>query len=363
MPPKTFELQNQEVFAAGTWNGDTYEIEDLDKMVAAYESTREKFKPKLKLTHEHPKGWPSVGWMENMRRVGSKLFADFRGIPEKVYEMISAGGYSGKSAEVLWNPVIDGKKFPYLMQAVALLGVDLKAVSSISDMMSALYSSEGGEARAYKTEAPEGEAKTYDLEQGRNTNMDKVEQLTQDLANANAKLAQVGDLSESRSKEIKKFSDENATLKTQVADLTKRADEAEGKIKEYAEKEVTAKVTSTVDKLIEEKKLAPAMKEKAYSLLRAVIESNTEKKYKFGEKEQSLEDVAVELLGAGGVSLNDSTKSYAGDNKNKVEVEGEINAEIAVKAKKYQAAHEGVSFGDALKAVSREEGIDPSLRK
>jgi hypothetical protein len=362
MPPETYELQNQEVFAAGTWNGDTYEIEDLDKMVTAYEATREKFKPKLKLTHEHPKGWPSVGWMENMRRVGSKLFADFKGIPKKVFDMITAGGYSGKSAEVLWNPVVDGKKYPYLMQAVALLGVDLKAVSSISDMMASLYSSEGGEARAYKTEVTEGEIKTYDLE-GRRNDMTKEEQLVQDLATANAKLAQAGELAESRSQEIKKFSDENATLKTQVADLTKRAEDAEGKIKEYAEKEVTAKVTSTVDKLIEEKKLPPAMKEKAYSLLRAVMESKTEKKYKFGEKEQSLEDIAVELLGAGGVNLNDSTKTYAGDNKNKKDGEGEINAELSEKAKKYQAAHQGVSFGDALKAVSREEGVDPSLRK
>jgi hypothetical protein len=364
---ETFDLPNEEVFAAGTWNGDTYDLDDLDKMVEAYKATSAAYQPKLKLTHDHPKGWPAVGYMENLRRVGDKLVADFRGIPGKLFESIKAGGYRSKSAEVLWNVVVNGKKFPYLMKAVALLGVEMPAVQSIGDLMSSLYSSDGGEARAYTSEAPQGDARTYDMKKQEDQHMDaKIEQLTQDLATANAKLAQANELVEARGKEVKSYADKTAALETQVKDLTARAEKSEGQVREYQEKEVTAKVTGTIDKLITEKKLAPAMKEKAYTLLRAVVDSGTEKKYKLGKdgKEQTLEDLAVELLGSSGVPLNTYARTGAGERQEGVQDgEGDINTDLAEKAKKYQETHKGVSYGDALKAVAREEGVDPSLRK
>lgn len=361
---ETHDLPNQEIFAAGTWNGDTYEVSDLDKMVEAYQATSTTYKPKLKLSHDHPKGWPAVGWMENVRREGAKLLADFKGIPKQVFSMMKAGGYDGKSAEILWNSVVGGKKFPYLLKAVALLGVDMKAVQSVNDLMASLYSSDGGEARAYKSEAPEGEIKTYDIENTEDANMEKVEQLTNDLATANAKLATVNERLSSTEENLKKFSSENESLKTQVAELSKRAETAEGKIKEYAEKEVSLKVTGAVDKLISEKKLAPAMKEKAYALLRAVVDAGGEKKYSVSGKESTLEEIAVEVLGAGSVTLSTETKSYAGKNQNDSEGKDgeEINKDLASKAKEYQGKHQNVSYADALRIVAREEGIDPSLR-
>jgi chromosome segregation ATPase len=194
----------------------------------------------------------------------------------------------------------------------------------------------------------------------------KIEQLTQDLATANAKLAQANELVEARGKEVKSYADKTAALETQVKDLTARAEKSEGQVREYQEKEVTAKVTGTIDKLITEKKLAPAMKEKAYTLLRAVVDSGTEKKYKLGKdgKEQTLEDLAVELLGSSGVPLNTYARTGAGERQEGVQDgEGDINTDLAEKAKKYQETHKGVSYGDALKAVAREEGVDPSLRK
>ncbi len=361
---ETMDIPNQEIFAAGTWNGDTYEVSDLDRMVEAYQATAENYRPKIKLTHDHPKGWPAVGYMDNIRRVGSKLMADFKGIPAKVFEAIQAKGYEGKSAEVLWNVVVNGKKFPYLLKAVALLGVDMPAVQSISDLMSSLYSSDGGEARAYRSEAPQGDSKTYDLQNQEDTKMDKVEQLTNDLATANAKLAQVGEKLETAEGNVKQFSSEIETLKGQVSDLTRRAEKAEGEVKTYAEKEVTAKVTSTIDGLIKDGKLAPAMKEKGYALIRAIVESGTEKKYKLGDKEQTIEEVAVELLGAGKVDLNTSTQTYAGDRPaHKDDKDNDINTDLADKAKAYQAKHPEKSYADSLRAVAREEGIDPSLRK
>jgi hypothetical protein len=364
----TYELPNQEVFKAGTWNGDHYDVDDLDKMVEAYQATAEGYKPKLKLSHYHPKGWPAVGYMDNLRRVGSKLLADFKGIPKKVFDVIKAGGYTNKSAEVIWNCAVemkDGqkKKFPYLMKAVALLGVDLPAVDNLNGLMEAIYSSDGGEARAYKSQAPEGESKSYDLKT-EETHMEKIEQLTADLATANTKLAAAERQNGAAEEQVKKFSKEVEDLKAQVASLTKRAEGAEGKAKEYAAKELKTRITGAVDKLIADKKLAPAMKEKAYALLEGIVNSGTEKKYSVDGKDATLEEIAVDLLGAGSVGLSDKTKSYAGDRPagGGEEPEGDINTDLAVKAKEY-AKQNSVSYADALKAVAREGGVDPSLRK
>ena len=344
-----FDLPNQEIFSAGTWNGDTYESKDLDRMVEAYQATAESYKPKIKLSHDHPKGWPSVGWIENVRRVGEKLFADFRGIPKTIYDMIQAKGYSGKSAEILWNPVMGGQKFPYFLKAVALLGVDMPGVDNLSDLMANLYSSDGGEARAYQSQAPEGEIKTYDLEnQKEDADMDKVEQLQKDLAEANAKLADV-------SGQVASYAKENGELKKASEDATARAESAEGKLKEYSDAEVTRKVQSTVEKLIADKKLAPANKEKAYALIRAVVDSGVEKKYKFGEKEATLEEIAVDLLGAGEVNLSTEQKTYAGNRNGATdEKDGIINEDLAEKATAYAKLH-GVPYKEALGKVAHEK--------
>lgn len=362
----TVEIPNQEVFAAGVWNGDHYDVSDLDKMVEAYQATAEGYKPKLKLSHNHPKGWPAVGYMENLRRVGTKLMADFKGIPKKLFESMKAGGYSNKSAEVVWNCLVEMKggekrKFPYLLKAVALLGVDMPAVDNLNGLMEAIYSSEGGEARAYKSEAPEGESKSYDLQEEKNMDP-KIEQLTSDLAVANTKLAAAERQNGAAEEQVKKFSKEAEDLKVQVATLTKRAESAEGKAQEYAAKEVKTRVSGAVDKLITDKKLAPAMKEKAYALLEAIVTSGTEKKYSLGGKESSLEEIAVELLGAGTVKLNDKMQSVAGERSVVKEDEGDdINTDLAEKAKAY-AKRENVSYKEALIAVAREEKVDPSLR-
>ena len=48
----TVDIDNVEIFAAGTWNGDTYSKDDLDSIVSAYEDTKDRFNPFLKLSHD-----------------------------------------------------------------------------------------------------------------------------------------------------------------------------------------------------------------------------------------------------------------------------------------------------------------------
>lgn len=178
--------------------------------------------------------------------------------------------------------------------------------------------------------------------------MDKVEQLQKDLAEANAKLADV-------SGQVASYAKENGELKKASEDATARAESAEGKLKEYSDAEVTRKVQSTVEKLIADKKLAPANKEKAYALIRAVVDSGVEKKYKFGEKEATLEEIAVDLLGAGEVNLSTEQKTYAGNRNGATdEKDGIINEDLAEKATAYAKLH-GVPYKEALGKVAHEK--------
>lgn len=359
-PIETFDMPDQEVFAAGTWNGDSYSVADLDEMVKAYHETAGKFDPSIKLTHDHPKGWPAVGWVKDLRRVGEKLVADFVKIPKKVFEMIQAGGFRGKSAEVLWGPKVDGKEYKYLLKAVAILGVDPKAVETIDDMISALYTSDGGEARAYKADDLGGNSRAYDLEKTEGADMNEVEQLKKDLADANAKNVEL-------SGEVAKYAKAEGDLKktaadaeTRAAEAIKRAEKAEGELKAYAAKEVETRITGIVDKLVADGKVAPAKKEYAKNLLMGVA-GNVEKTYSIADKKLSLEEIATELLGGAKVDLNTDTKTYSGDRHDEpaddgADKDGFVNSDLDKKAKEYQAKHAGASYKDALREVARTDG-------
>jgi hypothetical protein len=118
-------LTGVEIFQAGKWNGDDYTIEDLDRMVEAAQQVG--FTPPLKAGHAD-EGQPALGWVENLRRVGSKLLADLVGLPARVYEAIRERRYDRVSAEIYWNLERNGKKFPRALKALALLGAQIPAV-------------------------------------------------------------------------------------------------------------------------------------------------------------------------------------------------------------------------------------------
>lgn len=332
---ETFDLPSQEIFSSGEWNGDKYTDADLESMVVAFRETAGVWGVPVKLSHEHPSHLPAVGWVENLRRVGSKLIADFKRIPKKVYDLIRAGGYRGKSAEIFWDAKVNGKAYPFLLKAVAILGIDPKAVQSIDDLVS-LYGAAGGHTvKAYEGA---GESKSYDLgsqpkEEG------NMEELKAKLAEAEKNYAEAN----LKVKELEgALAAEKASHASEVDAAGKRAAEAEGKLAEYAAKEAQRQIGEVVDKLIADGKLAPAKKEYAAILLGSLKQAG-EKKYKFADKEYSLEQVAIELLSDRTVTLSVEEDSETGARQ---------AADLDSKAKEYMAKHEGVSYKDALRAVA-----------
>ena len=157
-PLRCFEIE-AEIFSAGTWNGETFTIADLNELAGNFARLKDELKPPLKLGHDGTQilagqrdGDPALGWVSAVRVVGDKLVATFTGIPRVVLEAIRLGRYRRVSAELYFNLRHRGQRIGKALKAVALLGADLPAVTNLRDLSAYLASWPGlepGEVRSF----------------------------------------------------------------------------------------------------------------------------------------------------------------------------------------------------------------------
>jgi len=140
-------IDGVEIFAIGTHNGDTYDTRDLDDMVSAFNKAG--FTPPLKAGHDDTPGRPAIGWIENVRRAGTKLIGDITNIPAEVYTLIRRRGYDTVSAEIYWNLKNARGVFRRALKAVALLGADVPAVATLRPLHQ-MFSDYAGQTRFYE---------------------------------------------------------------------------------------------------------------------------------------------------------------------------------------------------------------------
>lgn len=157
MPLETQDLRDIEIFAEGTWNGDTYTAGDLDAMIEAFCALGDRLKPYAKLGHDPGQkllqrdGYPAAGWITRLYRSGQKLLADITQVPARLAELIRAGAYKRVSSEIYWDYADGEKTWPRVLKAVAFLGADAPAVTSLADI-AALYTGEGVRVAIYTQE-------------------------------------------------------------------------------------------------------------------------------------------------------------------------------------------------------------------
>lgn len=95
-------------------------------------------RPPLKLGHDDPRfdGEPAVGYIDNLRVTadGQALIGDYVGVPAWLADVL-ASAYPSRSVEGV-NEVVaeDGTKYPFVLTAVALLGVTNPGISTIADI-------------------------------------------------------------------------------------------------------------------------------------------------------------------------------------------------------------------------------------
>lgn len=136
-----------EIFATGKWGGYDWTVDHLDAIAENFRKLREWIKPPLKLGHADKQflaqqdGQPALGFVDSVRREGTKLLATVKGVPKALRDLVKAGRYRRVSAELY--PAFEttsaeanlksGAKGPTL-QAVALLGADVPEVKTLEDL-------------------------------------------------------------------------------------------------------------------------------------------------------------------------------------------------------------------------------------
>ena len=157
---ETVEKSNVEIFAAGTFNGDTYAVDDLYAMVDAFDKVG--FQPPIKAGHEEGQedkktakrifGEPALGYVTALRVIGDKLYADLKQIPKRFADLINAGAYKRISSEVYWQYTDDssGKTFPRVLKAIAFLGANIPALTNLKAIESLYQIGPNGQLMAYE---------------------------------------------------------------------------------------------------------------------------------------------------------------------------------------------------------------------
>lgn len=151
----TKTLSNVEIFAAGAWRpgnqgGDSLAFSgaDIDDIVAAFTERSSGGRVPLKLGHNDEQrvadGQPALGWVSRVWREGEKLLADFTDLPSVVYDAIQKGLYKFVSVELSRDVDTSGGLRRWALDAVALLGADIPAVSTLKDLQALTMSAKGG---------------------------------------------------------------------------------------------------------------------------------------------------------------------------------------------------------------------------
>jgi len=340
------KLTDQEIFAVGRWNGDVYSEADLDEIVKAFNTL--KLPVPLKLGHTEAQKWfgqedgaPALGWVEGVRRIGTKLVADFANVPEALAGLIANRNYRTKSAEIYWNFTSpDGQKWPRALKAVSLLGADPPAVTTLNDLQTVLMSSdtysmkrctermESSDGKTTITYTPEWKA--YQWDDGQEETMDKELE--------------------------KKYTDQISSLEGKVKDETKRAEDAEARaIKAEAtlaqrdEAHAVQQFSLKVDGLIKEGKILPKEKD---GLIRQYVALGAGKKT-YQEKEFSPREEMIASLEARDKIVDFEHRAKGGDLKT-----GDDDAPASVRvfnlAKKFQRDHK-LDYNGAIAKVREDE--------
>lgn len=140
------DLMGVPIFRSGKWNNMSFTDEDLDDMVANFEKLGDAQRVPLKIGHDRQTneqlssdgkvhdGQPAVGWIQNLRRVGSDLVADFVNVPRVVREAIKNKLFRTVSIELLMGVRRGKEVLRHVLDGVAILGADQPAVHSLGDL-------------------------------------------------------------------------------------------------------------------------------------------------------------------------------------------------------------------------------------
>jgi cation transport regulator len=330
--PKTHEF-DAEIFSVGTWNGDKYTTKDLDAMVEAFPALAQEIKPPVKLGHNEQQmatvmkdGHPALGWVKAVKRQGDKLIATLTGVPEIVYNAITAGRYKRVSAEIYWNLKAAGKTFKRALAGVALLGADIPAVTNLADLDAYLGQSihDGSFERVGVYSFAVDDSGTILLQEEPDMADDAKKEYE-------VKLKEMETALKATEEEKTKYMKDLEELKGKVT--AEKKEQRETAIKEFCEKAVKEgrMLPFERDAIIAFDKHSYT-DEGGYAITFDALKESIEKREKV-------------------IPLNEEKGKHKTDTK---EYDSPVK-ELDARARKYMAEHEKVDYGQAMQAVMAED--------
>lgn len=325
-----------EIFRAGEWNGDKYSIEDIDEMVNAFGA--QGYAVPLKFGHQEVPGGQAYGWVSNVYRVGDVMKADFKDIPEYVFDWVFLQhAYDAVSIEIYFNLKRNGKVFKRALKAVALLGSETPAVSGLAPLREAIFANgEGFEKIAL-----------HNLKVANMPDPVKPEENTA-VANLTASL-----------------SDANKTIATLRSELNDTVGKLTALTSSFASL-AAERVTASIDAKVEACKV-PALREHLRHIYSAAMSATDVVKFSENgtQVEKSLSDVVdgiVEHINKFADTLTAPANITRNHKRSSAATGEDPTSELATKTSAYLTEHKLpiAKYGEAMRAVL---AADADLRK
>lgn len=315
-----------EIFAAGEWTDsqgykDQYTTADLDSMVVAFEATREQIKVPLRIGAHAEDIAPAGGWVTGLRRVGDKLLARFSDMPAIVREALGKRLFKQVSSGIDFNREVGGKKWPRLLNHVALLGARLPAVKGLQDLQA--YFGDLGSSHQIMFEYDDDKLIPPQEEDKMSAELMKLMQ--DQLTAVTAKQATFEE-------EQRKLTARNAELERENAESKRLLQEQKDNAAKAAKEAALATIKTYCEDKVKAGQMAPAVRD---ALVGAVT---------FMDGKPVVAWDQVRELADKGAKLDTKEHGRAGDNKT-----GELTFTEAIK--KAQAANPKLSYDEATRIV------------
>lgn len=318
---QSFDLTDKEIMSVGKWNGIDITDEMLDAAVKSFQELKDAVQPMIKLGHDESKwkdGLPALGWVDSLKKVGNKLIASFKDVPEIMKNAVDKKMYKRVSAEFYKNFVHNGKRYPWVLANVAFLGSDLPAVRDLADLS------------AYFHQKPD------------EGSFDEIRIFECDYNNLEEEEDKMSD------QEVKEFTDkisqleaENAAKEAEIAKFKADLEALQMKNLEVVKTAKAEEVKSFCDRMVSEMKMTPAARD---------ILANGTETYSFTEAAGfSLSwQTVVEFMDAQSVLLDAQEKAQA---KKITKVFSDVTEEVNAAVMEFIEAHPDTKYRDALVMV------------
>ena len=342
------DIQGAHIFSVGTWNKVAVDDSMLDQIVDAFNRLQQAGRVPLKFGHNEDQpitdGQPALGWVSRVWKDGGRLLADFADMPSRVYSMVQKGLYKFVSIELLKNAERNGEKYPYVLDAVALLGADPPAVGNLEDLQKLTLS-----RSSFKFAEALGFTRGF-TNHGDTDIMDE-KAMEAAIAKAMGPLqAQVTALTEAKARsdgEVAKFKADNEKLTLELAEKNKAERETRVKFARDA-------ATEILEGAVRAKKILPAQRE-AFT-----------KHFKLADDEAVLKLELRDLEGIVGITATEAKKameSRQAFSRDPKATDGGVvedpNLTLIEKARAYCDTHKGVDMFTATNRVLR---LNPQLQ-